>query len=509
MSRESYDALPYPAQPFAPSHPRNLESIATLLGLTPRAITNARVLELGCGTGGNLIPMAATMPGATFVGIDYSPVQIEQARRFVDALALKNITFEALSILDVTPDYGKYDYIIAHGLLSWVPMDVQAKTFDVMRTNLSANGVAYVSFNVFPGWHARQSMREMMSFHAPAIDGQPAADRVTRAREICQIVAESPDIKDTPAGAILKREMEQWVNRPPQYVVHEYLDEANRPFYIHDFIAQAKSHGLQYLADAQNNAVLFETGKLLDEAKDDVTRREQYWDFLKNTGFRRALLVHADREIDRSAMMDRLESLHVSSRLVTSAPHSSITTSQTVQFGDQWTGTALQINHPLTKAALMSLMATFPETARVSELLDQCIRTAAVQPEECGRAKQQILRAWSMNLLQLYATPPEVCARPGRRPEICAIARHQAANGSRELTNLRHEVVPIDPPFDQIVPLFDGVRTRDQIADVFLSNDALGLTKKLVGQPGSGKNVALHSIEQLLDRFVKESLVVR
>src|SRR5262245_13148546 len=123
MSRESYDALPYPAQPFAQSHPRNLEAIATLFGLSPPAIAKARVLELGCGTGGNLIPMAATLPDATFVGIDYSPVQIEQARRFVDALSLKNITFEPLSILDLEPGFGKFDYIIAHGLLSWVPVD--------------------------------------------------------------------------------------------------------------------------------------------------------------------------------------------------------------------------------------------------------------------------------------------------------------------------------------------------------------------------------------------------
>jgi methyltransferase-like protein len=208
-------------------------------------------------------------------------------------------------------------------------------------------------------------------------------------------------------------------------------------------------------------------------------------------------------------MLERLEALHVSSRLITSAPHSAINTPQTVQFGDQWTGTALQVNHPLTKAALMSLMATFPQTARVGELLDQCVRSTRMQPAERERTKQQILRTWSMNLLQLYATPPEVCARPGTRPEIVPLARYQAASGSRQVTNLRHEVVPIDSPFDIVVPLFDGQKSRDQIAQVFLTNDALGLTKKLAGQPVSGKNVALHSIETILERLVKESLVVR
>lgn len=501
MSRESYDALPYPAQPFAQSHPRNLETIATLLGLSPVPVANARVLELGCGTGGNLIPMAASMPNATFVGIDYSPVQIDTARKFVDALSLKNIRFEPLSILDLTPGFGQFDYIIAHGLLSWVPRDVQAKTFEVMRANLSEHGVAYVSFNVYPGWHARQWMREMMSFHAREAPGQRAEDRVRRAREICDIVADAPEIKSSPAGAVLRKEMEQWIARPAQYVIHEYLDESNRPFYFHEFAAEAASHGLQYLADAQNHAVLFERGKLFDEAGDDIVRREQYWDFLKNTTFRRALLVQADRKPDRAHLLDRIESLHVASRLMTTAPHSYINSPQTVQFADAVTGTTLQVNHPLTKSALMSLMASYPQAMRVNELLDQCVRSTSVAPEERARTKEQFLRAWALNLVQLYVTPLEACTRPGTRPEIFSIARQQAASGSRELTNLRHEVVPIEPPFDQVVPLFDGQRSRDQIGQE--------LMRLLGGAAGANKAAASRAVEQLLERFVKESLLVR
>ena len=132
-----------------------------------------------------------------------------------------------------------------------------------------------------------------------------------------------------------------------------------------------------------------------------------------------------------------------------------------------------------------------------------------MQPAERERTKQQILRAWSMNLLQLYATPPELCARPGTRPEIFSVARNQAASGTRQLTNLRHEVVPIDPPFDVIVPMFDGQRTRDQLAQVLLTNDGPGLTKALTGKSAGGKDAALRSIEMILERLVKESLVVR
>ena len=133
MSRESYEAAPYPPAPFVESHPSNLQTIATVLGLDPPAIETARVLELGCATGGNIVPMAAALPGATFVGIDYSPRQIEEARGFANAVGASNLRLELRSILDIDRDFGTFDYIIAHGVFSWVPPDVQDKILRICR----------------------------------------------------------------------------------------------------------------------------------------------------------------------------------------------------------------------------------------------------------------------------------------------------------------------------------------------------------------------------------------
>jgi methyltransferase-like protein/ubiquinone/menaquinone biosynthesis C-methylase UbiE len=517
MSRESYDAVPYPAQPFAPSHPRNLEAIAKLLAIDAPPIETARVLELGCATGGNLVPMAAALPNANFVGIDYSQVQIDQAQRFADAASLKNISLQTLSILDIPLDFGRFDYIIAHGLLSWVPPDVQRKTFEVIRDHLTENGVAYISFNAFPGWHSRQWTREMMTFHAPRIEGQSADDRVHRAREICEIVAESPEIAQSPAGALLKREMAGWIDRPARYVVHDYLEESNWPFYFHDFVAQARAHDLEYLADAQNNAALFETGsgasaKLFAEAKDDIVRREQYIDFLKYTPFRRSLLIHRARKPDRAALAERFENLFVTSRLATNAQSpAAVASAQVMQFMDN-TGTALQINHPLTKAVLIALQQPFPQAIRVSEMLDRAGTSLGLRGDDLAtaraRTKLQLLRAWSMNLVQLYTTPPVACTRAGDHPMVWPVARHQAASGALELTNLRHELVPIEPPFDKIITLLDGTRSRGQLADELLASDLLGLGPELADKPVVRRQAATKALEKLLERFAKESLLV-
>lgn len=522
MSRESYDAVPYPAQPFAQSHPRTLEGIATLLSVEPPSIETARVLELGCATGGNLVPMAAALPRATFVGIDYSPVQIDRARQSADALSLTNIRLEPLSILDITPRLGQFDYIIAHGLLSWVTPDVRDKTFQVIRDHLAANGVAFVSYNALPGWHSRQWMREMMMFHAPHTVGQSAEERVKRAREICEIVAESPEIKQSPAGEMLRRDMSHWVERPAQYVVHDYLEESNYPFYFFDFVAQATAHGLQYLADAQNNSVLFEsatpqTAPLLKSAGDDIVRREQYFDFLRNTTFRRSLLVRADRRIDRNTLADRFAGMHVTSRLASDASTSAtatataIASAQPVSFLDPG-GVGVTINHRLTKAALATLQSNFPQSIQVAELLDRAARMVPVTGESHAvaraRTTAQLLRMWGMNLVQIYQNPPRSCARAGDRPEVWPVARQQAASGALELTNLRHELVLFPRPFDKIVVLFDGTRSRDQLVDALIAGDLCAPDAQLANKPVVRKQAINRELETMLEGFARESLLV-
>src|SRR5262245_46505716 len=117
----SYDTVPYESHPFAQSHPDRLATVATLLGLKPPPVARCRVLELGCASGGNLIPMAVGLPGSTFVGVELSRRQAEAGQRVIEALGLKNVELRHLSILDVDDDFGRFDYVVCHGVYSWVP----------------------------------------------------------------------------------------------------------------------------------------------------------------------------------------------------------------------------------------------------------------------------------------------------------------------------------------------------------------------------------------------------
>jgi len=148
----SYDAVPYPSTPYRGTHPDTLATLGTLVGMKPAPIDSCRVLELGCSDGGNLLPMAYSLPGSEFVGIDGSARQIELGLATLEALGLKNVTLKQMNLLDVGDQFGKFDYIIAHGIYSWVPPDVQDKILEICHCLLKPQGLAFVSYNTLPGW---------------------------------------------------------------------------------------------------------------------------------------------------------------------------------------------------------------------------------------------------------------------------------------------------------------------------------------------------------------------
>ena len=161
----SYEELPYASQAFAETHPDHLASLARLYGLTPPPVERCRVLELGCAAGGNLIPMAVSLPGSHCVGVDLSRRQIAEGQATVAALGLRNVSLEVLSLADIGSSFGKFDFIVAHGIYSWVEEALREKILAICSQNLSPDGIAVVSYNTHPGWRARSMVREMMAYH--------------------------------------------------------------------------------------------------------------------------------------------------------------------------------------------------------------------------------------------------------------------------------------------------------------------------------------------------------
>src|SRR5258705_2791900 len=188
---DSYEELPYPNFSFALTHPDRLATIGLLFGLAPVPVDRCRVLELGCSAGGNLIPMAATLPHSEFVGIDFSATAIGNGVADIAALALTNIRLLPMDIRDFGDAFGSFNYIIAHGVYSWVPEDVRESLLALCARCLAPSGIAYVSYNTLPGWHARGAIRDAMRYHTRQFTD--ARTKVLQARAMLDFLAQSLD----------------------------------------------------------------------------------------------------------------------------------------------------------------------------------------------------------------------------------------------------------------------------------------------------------------------------
>lgn len=449
MSQNSYDDIPYAVVSFSETHPRRLQAVARVFGLDSPPPAACRVLELGCAVGGNIVPMAYSLPGATFVGIDLSAGQVAQARALADAVGVRNVDLRAASITDISPDWGKFDYIICHGVFSWVPPAVREKILDICGENLSERGVAYVSFNVLPGWHTRLWIREAMLFHTEGI--ADPSERARAGRDFINALAESP-FAPPDKLAVLRGEANYLRDKDASYILHDYFEADNEPVYFRDFAAGAARRGLQYLGDAKLNAAAGEGWEpaqaWMDSCGDDLVRVEQYADFINTRMFRRTLLCRADAALDRAGAASRIGDLYAETYLRQFAHGAGAT-----RF-EHPAGARYITQSPAMRSALAAISAGFPRAVRVSDVIDPAPR------DEVARG---LLQCWATGVIRLYVDPPVFSHAAGAAPRASAVARHLAGRGSTAI-NLRHETITLSAEQRRIVPLLDGSHERNRLA---------------------------------------------
>ncbi|MDP6723029.1 MAG: class I SAM-dependent methyltransferase [Pirellulaceae bacterium] len=243
----SYDQVPYPNRPQRTAHPRHLEAVATLFGMTPQPSPQCAVLELGSATGANLVAQAYDLSESDFLGVDFSEAQVAEGQKTVESLGLKNIELRHADIRDVDPTWGQFDYIICPGVYSWTPREIQDKIMAICQANLAPNGVAFVSYNVYPGWHLRTTIRDMMLYHVSHIEDRQG--QIDQARAILEFLAASCQ-EDAARGPMVRKELESVRRLNDAFFFHEYLEASNTPIYFHEFADRAHTKGLQYLGEA-------------------------------------------------------------------------------------------------------------------------------------------------------------------------------------------------------------------------------------------------------------------
>jgi methyltransferase-like protein/cyclopropane fatty-acyl-phospholipid synthase-like methyltransferase len=506
LALRAYDDFPYDSHSFPLTHPERLATIATLFGMQPVPVERARVLELGCSSGGNLIPMASTMPGATFLGYDLSGVQVRQAGDLIGALGIRNVTVEQRNILEVSEGPDRFDYIICHGVFSWVPENVQERIFSICSESLNPNGVALISYNTYPGWHMRESIREMMRYHARQFDDPKT--QVVQSRALLDFLVKSVDAQKSPYGMHLAGELKLLSATADSYIAHEHLEHWNAPAYFHQFIERAARHDLQYLGESEFSTMVVQNlaaqvAETLSKGIRDVIRMEQYMDFVRNRAFRLTLLCHKERALDRNVDSSRLFDLQVAALAEPIDAKADVRSSLNDAFKTPG-GIQFQTTAPLTKAALRILSAAWPRAIPFSELVGGALQMIGVPsaPDASRRLATDILQLYAAGTVELHSMPSAFTTSVSKAPRAGALARLQAARGSR-VTNVRHESLALNDVERQLLILLDGTLGREQVIERLLAAVESGqLQLKRGDQPIIDRADQLEQVGRFYDQLL-------
>ncbi|MFN0096154.1 MAG: methyltransferase regulatory domain-containing protein [Dehalococcoidia bacterium] len=473
----AYNALPYLSDAFPQAHPDRMATIATLLGLDPAHPNRCRVLEVGCAAGGNLIPMAYNLPGSEFVGIDLAARHIDEGNAIIGELGLANVRLIHQDLSTVGAELGEFDYIIAHGVWSWVPREVREALFALCRARLQPHGVAYISYNVLPGYHMFQMVRGMMQFHTRDLDD--ALEEVASARDFIGTLAAALD-DDNYYGSFIKgyhnARLAPGGSRHPgdSGIAHDELASINDPVYFWQFMERAQDHGLQYLGEARFDSMFPKNttpeleGWLGDHAR-SIVDYEQYLDFVGNRGFRETLLCRDDLAVSRRLNPERIRRLRVTTGARPAEAEPDIADTSIVRF-ESISGAKFSSDHPLTKAAMLVLSRAAPRAVPVSELEDAAagmLGQSAASVEDASLLASNLTKAYSYSseLVSFSVFQPPILLEVTERPLASRLARLQVAHGRATVTSLRHERVNLDRLDAEILSRLDGAHDMEAIVD--------------------------------------------
>jgi len=272
--------------------------------------------ELGCGRGYGTALLAAANPDCTFVGIDFNPAHIGEARALAQKAGLTNLTFleasfaDAARMTDGVPD--AFEIVALHGVYSWVSAEVREDIHEFLRKRLVPGGVAYVSYNTYPGWSAQAPLREMLKAVADRSTGD-TLKRVNAGRAVLTKLAQAQSgfVASNPGA---KRRVEVMGSQDPAYIAHEFLNRDWHPLYVTQAMADLSEAKLSYVASAtigENRLNLSVPADLMDtvQSAPDVAMRELLRDYAINKQFRRDIYVKGASQLGAADARKRYDGL--------------------------------------------------------------------------------------------------------------------------------------------------------------------------------------------------------
>jgi predicted O-methyltransferase YrrM len=452
QATETYRRVPYPSLIHTQTHPDRLATVARLAGMDPPDIRTARVLEVGVADGLNLLAMAQALPDAQFVGIDLEPEGIARGRVRQAAAGIDNVRLEAADLMDgLAAIEGAFDYIVAHGFLAWVPAEVGEALMAMLAARLTPNGVAYVSFNAFPGCHTRMPIREAILRATAGVTDD--AERLRRGRAAMErMAADRPG--DTPLEAGMRAVVRARLGVTDSALLHDEFGQSYRPHHLHDVLQLARAHGLKFLGDASAELIA-------EAAVDETLSPPDLQAFVETRAcdgddaafrfFRRALLVRDSVQPTRRLDPRTIERLWAMSSADEIEPNIFASGNNRVR-----------CDHAPLVDALRRLRAAFPARVPVAEL-----------GLSDGYLKA-LVGLFDFDMLALHTVAAPWAVDAGERPCASPLARAMVAEGPLWAVNLDHQPVRLSEETAAGLRQVDGSLSRAELIAKLATPDTPG-----------------------------------
>jgi SAM-dependent methyltransferase len=492
----------YPSAAISWTHPARLRAWASVHGVGVWSGEAFRYLEIGCGDAANLLPIAAQFPRAELVGVDLDAAAIARGRRAAEAAGIRNVRLVAadlrdfaLDAVDVGPPGGApFDYVVCHGVYSWVPPDAQERILALAREALAPLGVAYVSYNTYPGWGVRRVIRDVMR-DAAGGEGWPVGLRAAKARlgELKRRMVAS----DHPYNRMLAGEIDLALRKSDGYLIGEHLAEVNEPCYVKDFLARAARHELAFVWDMvpATHEGDVEAALVADLLASGTSRAdaEQMLDVITFRQFRGTLLCHAGVPVaPQPALGPLAEAGFFSAMLTPQAEEPLLGPGKRLAFRTE-SGVIIESDRPLLKAALLVLSEAWPAGMRPQTLVAASLASlrerGLVDPSSASEAliretMSDLLALVRRRLVEILPWAPRLAAEVPARPVARPLVRVEAEL-SPVVTCPTHEPMSLEEPIRTVIRLLDGTRdARALVAELSSRADAgeLPLPPGLDGQ---------------------------
>ena len=498
--QKSYDEAPYKSKTFYYTQPGRQQMILKLLGFKTPNLEKSRVLEIGCSFGGNIIPFALENPKAEVIGIDLSSVQIEEGNRIIKYLGLENIRLIHQNVLEFDKKLGKFDYIICHGVFSWVNKEVQKGILNVIKNHLSENGSAIISYNTYPGWKNLEVVRDVMLFRDEMLKsrGEPIneSNAVRYGRGAIEFLSQFSILNEK-----IKEGIKGIEDKDDYYILHEYLEDTNQPTYLYDFNKMLLEHGLIHVVDSDlmktfpniSNEI---EEKLVAECGNDNIAKEQYYDFLLDRQFRISIITHeANKEkinISKDVRIVDLKEIDIRGKYEKNKD--GFYTIENNEIKDEEVTTILDI-----------LSENYPNTMTIDELEKKVIE----------RRKTETNNVYANAVYLMYGKLVEAYSRKltvkkeekiKLNPKYKNYLEYFITNPNPVIALASFEGTinydTINPIMLSIITLFDGTRTDEDIYNLLLEKERTGEIT-ITFEEGSSKEEVIKNNIEICRNFIE------